>query len=105
MTASLRPAAALARAVALIEARGFTVAAVNQRGDSVYLVRDGAGGRLRVSNHVRTKRQRLRHPEVAASLVIRASLSEVRLEERVAAVLRDFEAASQAAGSASASLK
>lgn len=97
MTAPLPPRAAIARAVALLEARGFAVEAVNGRGDAVYLRPAGGASTLRVSNHPRTARQRLRHPEVAASLVIRAPLTPERLAGRVEAALRDYGAAGSGA--------
>ena len=89
MTA-LPPAAALAHAVRLLEAKGFTILARNGRGDSLYLAREGETATLRVSNHPRRPRQRRNHPEVATSIVIRASRSPAQVEAMVAAALRNF---------------
>ena len=102
MSPPLPPRAAIAHAVALLETRGFVVEAVNGRGDAVYLRPAGGVRILRVSNHPRTPKQRVRHPEVATSLVIRTPLTPGRVAERVEAALRDYDAAgSAAAGSGS----
>ena len=89
----MSPREALAQAVHRLEAAGFTVAARNERGDSVYLARDGEPFSLRVSNHGRTPKQRRNHPEVLASLVIRESRTAAQVEAMVAASLRDFRSA------------
>ena len=67
----LAPKDALARAVAGIAAQGFAVVARNTRGDSVYLKPEGSAFALRVSNHARTPKQRVNHPDAVTSLVIR----------------------------------
>ena len=89
---ALSPAAALAHAARLLEAEGFTIVARNGRGDSLYLAPEGESATLRVSNHARRPRQRWNHPEVMASLVIRAPRSAAQVEAMVAAALRDFAA-------------
>ena len=90
MTVPLRPAEALARAVDLLVARGFTEVARNTRGDSVYLEPEGCAFALRVSNHARTPKQRKNHPDAITSLVLRDPTSEAALAEAVAMALRNF---------------
>jgi hypothetical protein len=85
------PAAAIDRARALLLAEGFSEIARGTRGESFYFGLPGAEGRLRVANHARTPKQRLKHPEVTASLVVTGPLSEVALRERLRATLRDFQ--------------
>lgn len=86
----LPPLEALAHASRLLEAQGFRETARNERGDSRYLARGEGPERLRLSNHARTPKQRRIHPEVMASLVIRAPKTEAQVAELVAAALRDF---------------
>lgn len=93
MSAPLPPLAAIARAVALLEAKGFAVEAVNARGDAVYLRREGSPLALRVANHARSAQQRRRNRSIAASLVIDAPLTPGRIAERVEAAVRNYEAA------------
>ena len=90
MTVVLRPAEALARAVERLAAQGFAVVARNTRGDSVYLKPDACAFALRVSNHVRTPKQRRNHPDAITSLVLRDPTSEAALVESVAVALRNF---------------
>ncbi|UHC16386.1 hypothetical protein LRS73_00050 [Methylobacterium currus] len=86
----MTPAAALARARALLLAEGFVEVGRGTRGESFYFGLPAAAGQLRVANHARTPRQRLKHPEVVASLVVAGPLSEAALRERLGATLRDF---------------
>jgi hypothetical protein len=86
------PAAAIARAHALLVAEGFVDVGQGTRGESFYFGLPGVEGQLRVDNHARTPKQRLKHPEVVASLVVTGPLSEAALAERLAATLRDFRA-------------
>lgn len=81
---------ALAHASRLLEAQGFHETARNDRGDSRYLARGEGPERLRLSNHARTPKQRRVHPEVMASLVIRAPKTEAQVAALVEAALRDF---------------
>ena len=101
---------ALARAAALLAGHGFREVARNGRGDSLYLARGAEPHRLRLSNHARTPKQRRGHPEVLASLVIRAPRTEGQVAAMVEAVLRDYagglrRVAAQASGADSASRK
>lgn len=89
---ALAPREAIALAVALLEARGFTVTDRNERGDSLYLAPDGSSYRLRVSNHARRPRQRRNHAEVLAGLVIDGPRSEPQVMRLVEAAVRDFTA-------------
>ncbi len=86
----MTPAAALARVRALLLAEGFFEVGRGTRGESFYFGLPGSAGQLRVANHARTPRQRLKHPEVVASLVVAGPLSETALRERLGATLRDF---------------
>ncbi|WP_246102129.1 hypothetical protein [Methylobacterium terricola] len=86
----MTPAAAIARARALLVAEGFSEIGQGTRGESFYFGLPGAVGQLRVANHARTPKQRLKHPEVVASLVVSGPLSEAVLQERLTATLRDF---------------
>lgn len=86
----LAPRQALARASTLLTAHGFHEVARNERGDSLYLARGDGPERLRLSNHARTPNQRRLHPEVMASLVIRAPKTEAQVAALVEAALRDF---------------
>jgi hypothetical protein len=86
------PAAAIARARALLLDEGFLEIGQGTRGESFYFGLPGAEGQLRVANHARTPKQRLKHPEVLASLVLARPLSETALRERLDATLRDFRA-------------
>ena len=65
----------------------------NERGDSIYLVREDATMLLRVSNHRRTPKQRRVHREVVASLVLDQPIARERIAERVAAAVRSYIAA------------
>ncbi|WP_244276538.1 hypothetical protein [Methylobacterium indicum] len=86
----MTPAAAIDRARALLLAEGFSEIGQGTRGESFYFGLPGAAGQLRVANHARTPKQRMKHPEVVASLVVTAPLSEAALRERLSATLRDF---------------
>jgi hypothetical protein len=86
----LPPPQALAHASRLLAAHGFRETARNARGDSLYLARGEGPERLRLSNHARTPKQRRVHPEVMASLVIRAPKTEAQIAALVEAALRDF---------------
>lgn len=86
----LPPREALALASHLLTAHGFRETARNERGDSLYLARGEGPERLRLSNHARTPKQRRVHPEVMASLVIRAPKTEAQVAAMVEAALRDF---------------
>ncbi|MFH6782945.1 MULTISPECIES: hypothetical protein [Methylobacterium] len=88
----MTPAAALARARALLLAEGFFEVGQGTRGESFYFRLPDAEGQVRVANHARTPKQRLKHPEVVASLVVTRPLSEAALRERLSATLRDFRA-------------
>ncbi|MGX7703783.1 hypothetical protein [Methylobacterium sp. Gmos1] len=88
----MTPAAAIARARALLLADGFVEVGQGTRGESFYFVLPGTDGQLRVANHARTPKQRLKHPEVVASLVVTGPLSDEALRERLGATLRDFQA-------------
>lgn len=88
----MTPAAAIDRARVLLLAEGFFEVGRGTRGESFYFGLDGAEGQVRVANHARTPRQRLKHPEVVASLVVTGPLSEAALQERLRATLRDFRA-------------
>ncbi|MEH3116472.1 MAG: hypothetical protein PGN25_02385 [Methylorubrum populi] len=88
--APLPPRQALARAGERLAAHGFREVARNGRGDSLYLARGDGPERLRLSNHARTPKQRRLHPEVMASLVIRAPKTEAQVAAMVEAALRDF---------------
>ena len=88
----MTPAAAIDRARALLLAEGFLEIGQGTRGESFYFGLPGVEGQLRVANHARTPKQRLKHPEVVASLVVTGPLSEVALRERLGATLRDFRA-------------
>jgi hypothetical protein len=90
VTTHLTPVDAIARAVDLLVARGFVVVARNTRGDSVYLKPDACAFALRVSNHVRTPKQRRNHPDAITSLVLRDPTSEAALVESVVVALRNF---------------
>ncbi|AWN52672.1 hypothetical protein DK412_14370 [Methylobacterium sp. 17Sr1-1] len=90
--ATVTPAAAIDRARALLLAEGFSEIGQGTRGESFYFGLPGAEGQVRVANHARTPKQRLKHPEVVASLVVTGPLSEVTLQERLRATLRDFRA-------------
>lgn len=86
---ALPPAAGLALAVRMLEARGLRVTARNERGDSVYLAEPiTGGGAIRVSNHARTAKQRRKHPGVATSIVIATPKTGEQIEEMVEAALR-----------------
>ncbi|GJD57111.1 hypothetical protein [Methylobacterium dankookense] len=87
---TLPPLQALARAAALLAGHGFRVVARNERGDSLYLAQDGSPWRLRLSNHARTPKQRRGHPEVLASLVVRAPRTHAQVAALVEAALRDY---------------
>ena len=86
----LPPPQALAHASRLLAAHGCRETARNTRGDSLYLARGEGPERLRLSNHARTPKQRRVHPEVMASLVIRAPKTEAQVAALVEAALRDF---------------
>ncbi|WP_205821011.1 hypothetical protein [Methylobacterium nonmethylotrophicum] len=88
----MTPAAAIAQARALLLAEGFVEVGQGTRGESFYFRLPGTDGQVRVANHARTPRQRLKHPEVAASLVVAGPLSEAALRVRLSATLRDFRA-------------
>ena len=88
--APLPPREALALASRLLTAHGFRETARNERGDSLYLARGEGPERLRLSNHARTPKQRRVHPEVMASLVIRAPKTDAQVAAMVEAALRDF---------------
>lgn len=88
----MTPAAAIARARALLLAEGFSEIGQGTRGESFYFGLPGAEGQVRVANHARTPKQRSKHPEVVASLVVTGPLSEMALRERLSATLRDFRA-------------
>ena len=92
MTA-LPPRAAIALAVRLLGERGYRVRGRNERGDSLYLAPDGSALRLRLSNHARNARQRRKHAEVLASLVIDRPRSAAQVETLVETAIRDFSAA------------
>nr|WP_301288755.1 MULTISPECIES: hypothetical protein [Methylorubrum] len=74
----------------MLTAHGFRETARNERGDSLYLARGEGPERLRLSNHARTSKQRRVHPEVMASLVIRAPKTDAQVAALVEAALRDF---------------
>jgi len=86
---ALPPVQALALARTLLAEHGFHEVARNERGDSFYLARGDDPGRLRLSNHARTPKQRRGHPEVLASLVIRQPRNPVQVAAMVEAALRD----------------
>lgn len=86
----LSPKEAIARAVAMLVARGFAEVARNTRGDSVYLKPEACAFALRISNHARTPKQRRNHPDAITSLVLRDATSEAALADAVAAALRNF---------------
>ncbi|KQT58510.1 hypothetical protein ASG52_21955 [Methylobacterium sp. Leaf456] len=86
---ALPPVQALALARTLLAGHGFSEVARNARGDSFYLARGDDPGRLRLSNHARTPKQRRGHPEVLASLVIRQPRTHVQVAAMVEAALRD----------------
>ena len=86
----LAPVPALAHASALLAGHGFREVARNERGDSLYLARGDDPGRLRLSNHARTPKQRRGHPEVLASLVVRQPRTRAQVAAMVEAALRDF---------------
>lgn len=86
----LPPTRALTLASALLAEHGFREVARNGRGDSLYLARDDEPGRLRLSNHARTPKQRRGHPEVLASLVVRQPRTPSQVAAMVEAALRDF---------------
>ncbi len=88
----LPPPAALAVAARLLEARGFTIVARNERGDTLYLARPGHNATLRLSNHARRPRQRRSHPEVVTSLVVATPKRLGQLDVMIAAALRDYAA-------------
>ncbi|MGE7412983.1 hypothetical protein [Methylobacterium tarhaniae] len=88
----MTPAAAIERARALLLAEGFSEIGRGTRGESFYFGLPSAEGQLRVANHARTPKQRLKHPEVVVSLVVTGPLSEAALRERLSATLRDFRA-------------
>ncbi|GJD93069.1 hypothetical protein [Methylobacterium iners] len=96
MTAPLRPAAALARAVALLTERGFSEVIREGRSESVYLKPEACSFTLRVSNHARRPRQRRTHPEVLTSLVVTDPKNPAQIEAMVEIALRNFEAARRA---------
>jgi hypothetical protein len=81
---------AIALAVRLLEAEGLVVTARNDRGDSVYLALPGETASLRVSNHARTPKQRLKHPEVLTSLVLHGRNGPAQVEALAARSLRVF---------------
>lgn len=87
---ALAPVPALAYANTLLARHGFRETARNERGDSLYLARGDDPGRLRLSNHARTPKQRRGHPEVLASLVIRQPRNPAQIATMVEAALRDF---------------
>ena len=87
---ALPPPAALARAARLLAEHGFREIARNERGDSLYLAQGDTPWRLRLSNHARTPKQRRGHPEVLASLVVRAPRTEAQVAAMVEAALRDY---------------
>ncbi len=93
MSSTLAPTAALAFAVRLLAAEGFTLTARNERGDSFYLQRPGCPWHLRLSNHARTAKQRSRRTDILTSLVITVPRSEAQVAEHVREALRNFEAA------------
>lgn len=86
---ALPPLRALALASALLSEYGFREVARNARGDSLYLARGHDPGRLRLSNHARTPKQRRGHPEVLASLVIHQPRTRAQVAAMVEAALRD----------------
>ncbi len=86
---ALPPAQALAHARTLLAEHGFREVARNERGDSFYLAHGEDPGRLRLSNHARTPKQRRGHPEVLASLVIRQPRTRTQIAAMVEAALRD----------------
>ncbi|SFM04217.1 hypothetical protein [Methylorubrum salsuginis] len=86
---ALPPDRALAHACTLLAEHGFHEVARNERGDSLYLARGDDPGRLRLSNHARTPKQRRGHPEVLASLVIRQPRNPAQIAAMVEAALRD----------------
>ena len=89
---ALSPTAGLALAAQLLEREGFAIVARNGRGDSLYLARAGESATLRLSNHARRPKQRLSHPEVAASLIVRTPKTAAQIAGLVAAAVRDFAA-------------
>jgi hypothetical protein len=89
---ALPPAAALALAARLLEARGFMIVARNERGDSLYLALPGQDATLRLSSHARRPRQRRTHPEVVTSLVVATPKRRLQLETMIAAAQRDYAA-------------
>ncbi|MDP4022251.1 hypothetical protein Q8W71_06430 [Methylobacterium sp. NEAU 140] len=93
MSAALSPAAAIAYAARLLEARGFAEAARNTRGDSLYLRPPGSPWHLRLSNHPRTMKQRRRRTDVLTSLVIDAPRSTEQVETLVRGAQANFFAA------------
>lgn len=99
----LPPLRALALAARMLEPHGFAIVARNERGDSLYLRRQGCPWHLRLSNHARTAKQRARRSDILASLVIDGP----RAPERVATLVRDsvrnFDAALARVDQASAS--
>lgn len=86
----MTPAAAIDRARALLLAEGFSEIGQGTRGESFYFGLPGVEGQLRVANHARTPKQRLKHPEVVASLIILKFCPEDVLFLRLSATLRDF---------------
>lgn len=86
---ALPPDRALALARTHLAEHGFREVARNARGDSLYLARGDDPGRLRLSNHARTPKQRRGHPEVLASLVIRQPRTRAQIAAMVEAALRD----------------
>ncbi|WP_342152744.1 hypothetical protein [Methylorubrum sp. SB2] len=86
---ALPPVQALALARTLLTDHGFREVARNERGDSFYLARGDDPGRLRLSNHARTPKQRRGHPEVLASLVVRQPRTPAQVAAMVEAALRD----------------
>ncbi len=87
---TLPPRAAIAHAASLLAGRGFREVARNDRGDSLYLAEGDGPYRLRLSNHARTPKQRRGHPEVLASLVVRAPRTAQQVAAMVEAALRDY---------------
>lgn len=94
MTDALSPTAALAHAARLLEAKGFTDVARNDRGDTIYLKRPGSPWHLRLSNHTRTPKQRRRRTDILTSLVIATPRSPDQVAGAVDATLKNFQAAS-----------
>lgn len=90
--APLPPSAALGLAARRLEAHGFTVAARNERGDSLYLRPPDCPWHLRLSNHARTAKQRARRTDILTSLVIDGPRSAERIEALVAEAIRNFQA-------------